>query len=219
MPPAVPPGPDPLSEALHSHGLVAILRARGHGPLLDAIRVLVEAGVRIVEVTIPTPGSMEAVAAAAKEFGSEVLIGTGTVLTTEDVSRTADAGGRFVVCPHTDPVVITAARASGLGSLPGAYTPTEVLTAWRCAPSAVKIFPASALGPHYVAGLAAPLPDIPVVPTGGIGVDDIAAYRGAGAVAVGVSSPLIGDALSGGSLTELHHRARRYVLASGDHTS
>uniref|UniRef100_A0AAU3GN30 Bifunctional 4-hydroxy-2-oxoglutarate aldolase/2-dehydro-3-deoxy-phosphogluconate aldolase n=1 Tax=Streptomyces sp. NBC_01401 TaxID=2903854 RepID=A0AAU3GN30_9ACTN len=219
MHPAAHPDPDPLSEALHRHGLVAILRARSHGPLLETIRVLVDAGVRIVEVTVPTPGSMEAVAAAATEFGSEVLVGTGTVVTAEDVSRTADAGGRFVVSPHNDPAVITAARASGLGSLPGAYTPTEVLAAWRCAPSAVKIFPASALGPHYVASLAAPLPDIPVVPTGGIGVDDIAAYRSAGAVAVGVSSPLIGDALSGGSLSELHRRARRYVLASGGHTS
>lgn len=219
MPPAVPPGPDPLPEALRRHRLVAILRARGPGPLLPVIRVLVDAGVRVVEVTIPTPGSLEAVRAATAEFGSEVLVGTGTVTTAEDVERTAEAGGRFVVCPHTDPSVIAAARASGLGSLPGAYTPTEVLTAWRCSPSAVKIFPASSLGPGYIAGLAAPLPDIPVVPTGGIGVDDIDAYLGAGATAVGVSSPLIGDALSGGSLKELHGRARRYVIAAEGRTA
>ncbi|RII19615.1 KHG/KDPG aldolase [Streptomyces sp. YIM 130001] len=214
MPPAPAPSPDPLLTALRRHRLVAILRTRTEAPLLDVIRVLADAGVRIVEVTVPTPGSTGAIRTAAAELGPEVLVGAGTVTRAEEVTRTAEAGGRFIVCPHTDPALIGAARAAGLGSLPGAYTPTEALTAWRCSASAVKIFPASQLGPRYVADLAAPLPDLPVVPTGGVEVCDIAPYREAGATAVAVSSPLIGDALAGGSLAELHRRARRYVHAA-----
>ncbi|WP_084727639.1 bifunctional 4-hydroxy-2-oxoglutarate aldolase/2-dehydro-3-deoxy-phosphogluconate aldolase [Rhodococcoides yunnanense] len=206
--------PSGLTAALKHHGLVAILRSRTPGPLVDVLRVLADAGVRIMEITIPTPGSLQAVREATDEFGSSILVGTGTVLTEAEVHHTAAAGGRFVVSPNVDPTVIGAARAARVGSLPGAYTPTEIVEAWRHRPSAVKVFPASGLGPGYLADIAAPLPDIPLVPTGGIRVEDVAAYRNSGAIAVGVSSPLVGDALTGGSLHELYQRATEFVAAA-----
>lgn len=209
--------PGGLTAALTRHGLVAILRSRTPGPLVEALRALADAGVRIMEVTVPTPGSLQAVQEATDEFGSSVLVGTGTVLTEAQVHHTAAAGGRFVVSPTVDPNVIKAARAAGVGSLPGAYTPTEIVEAWQQKPSAVKVFPASGLGPGYLTDIAAPLPDIPLVPTGGIRAENVAAYRNAGAVAVGISSPLIGDALTGGSLRDLYRRATKFVaVARGD---
>lgn len=200
-----------LHTALAEHGLVAILRARSAGPLLDVLRILVDAGVRALEVTVPTPGGLDAVRVAAAEFGPDVWVGAGTVLTEADVAATAAAGGRFVVSPSVDPAVIAAATAAGLGSLPGAYTPTEIVAAWRCGPTAVKLFPATGLGPRYVADVRAPLPEIPLVPTGGVGLAEVGEYRAAGALAVGVGSPLQGDALTGGSPAALAERAKQFV--------
>ncbi|WP_129837718.1 bifunctional 4-hydroxy-2-oxoglutarate aldolase/2-dehydro-3-deoxy-phosphogluconate aldolase [Streptomyces sp. RFCAC02] len=208
---------DRLPAALRRHGLVAILRARTPGaPLLDVVRTLVDAGVAIIEITVPTPGSLEAVRAAAAQYGDRVLIGTGTVTTPAQVRATAEAGGAFVVSPHTDPELIRAARDAGLGALPGAFTPTEILAAHRAGATAVKLFPATGLGPGYVADVRAPLPDIPLVPTGGVGTREIPAYRAAGAVAVGVGSPLVGDALAGGSLAALGERAAEFVRLAAE---
>ncbi|MEV1007180.1 bifunctional 4-hydroxy-2-oxoglutarate aldolase/2-dehydro-3-deoxy-phosphogluconate aldolase [Streptomyces sp. NPDC049881] len=205
-----------LGEALRRHGLIAILRARADAPLVDAVRALAEGGVRLVEITVPTPGSLAAVRALAGEFGDRLWIGTGTVTTVDEVRATAKAGGRFVVSPHTDPEVIGAAREAGLGAFPGAMTPTEILAAWRAGATAVKLFPATRLGPSYVAEVRAPLPDVPLVPTGGVTTADVAAYRAAGAVAVGVGSPLLGDALAGGPLGALRERAAEFVRLAGE---
>lgn len=205
---------DRLTAALRRHGLVAILRARRPAPLVEVVHTLVESGVRIVEITVPTPGSLEALRAAADEFGPDVHLGTGTVTTPDQVRATQEAGGQFVVSPHTDPDLVRAARAAGLGAFPGAYTPTEILTAWRTGPTAVKLFPASGLGPRYVADVLAPLPQVPLVPTGGVSVENVAAYREAGVVAVGAGSPLLGDALDGGSLADLARRAAEFVRAA-----
>lgn len=203
--------PSGLRDALRQHGMVAILRAQREAPLLDVMRVLVGAGVRCLEVTVPTPGSLAAISQAVTEFGPEVLVGAGTVTTPDQVDRAAEAGARFVVSPTVDPAVITAARASGLGSLPGALTPTEILTAWQCGPSAVKLFPAGSLGSRFVSDLAGPMPEIPVVPTGGIGYTDVPAYLDAGALAVGVGTPLLDDTLTGGCLHRLRTRALLFV--------
>lgn len=203
-----------LTGALRRHGLVAILRARRPAPLLDVVRTLVDSGVRIVEITMPTPGSLEALRSAAEEFGADVHLGTGTVTTPDQVRATREAGGRFVVSPHTDPELVREARAAGLGAFPGAYTPSEILAAWRTGPTAVKLFPAGGLGPRYVADVLAPLPEVPLVPTGGVTVENVAAYREAGVLAVGAGSPLLGDALDGGSLTELGRRAADFVRAA-----
>ncbi|NUT91831.1 MAG: bifunctional 4-hydroxy-2-oxoglutarate aldolase/2-dehydro-3-deoxy-phosphogluconate aldolase [Saccharothrix sp.] len=198
-------------DRLRRHRLVAILRAPAPGPLDAAVATLVEAGVRVLEVTVPTPGALAAIARAASRYGDEVAVGGGTVTTVDEVRALRDAGAAFVVSPHFDPAVVAAAHDAGLVALPGALSPTEVVTAWRAA-GVVKLFPVP--GPRYVAELRGPLPDVPLVPTGGVRLADVPLYLAAGAVAVGVGSPLLGDALAGGSLTALRDRAVEFVAAA-----
>ncbi|OZM70169.1 2-dehydro-3-deoxyphosphogluconate aldolase [Amycolatopsis antarctica] len=199
---------------MRRNGLLVILRARQEAPLVEVVRSLIEAGVRAVEITLPTPGALDAVRILAAQAPPDVLIGAGTVLTAADVAVAADAGARFVVSPVFRPEIVTVARESGIGSLPGVFTPTEMAAAWDLGPSAVKLFPASALGPAFVSAVAAPLPDVPVVPTGGVALSDVEPYLDAGALGVAVGSPVLGDALSGGSLSALRSRARDFVAAA-----
>lgn len=202
-----------LRDALRRSGLLAILRSRKDAPLLDVLRTLADGGVRIMEVTLPSPGSLDAIERARDKLGGEVIIGAGTVLFAADVLDAVSAGAQFVVAPNLDREVVAAAHKAGVGVLPGAFTPTEIITAWQAAPTAVKVFPATSLGPRYIRDLAGPLPDVPLVPTGGVDVNWALAYRAAGALAVGVGSQLIGDALTGGSLAELRIRAVAFVRA------
>jgi 2-dehydro-3-deoxyphosphogluconate aldolase/(4S)-4-hydroxy-2-oxoglutarate aldolase len=140
----------------------------------------------------------------------------GTVLTAEEVDRAVDAGAQFVVSPSVVPEVIEAAARHGIASYPGAFTPTEIHTAWTAGASAVKLFPGGALGPSYLKAVRAPLPDIPLIPTGGVDVSTVGDWLDAGAVAVGLGGPLIGDALRpGGDLDALAERARAVCAAVG----
>ncbi|MFF7994266.1 bifunctional 4-hydroxy-2-oxoglutarate aldolase/2-dehydro-3-deoxy-phosphogluconate aldolase [Kitasatospora xanthocidica] len=200
--------------ALRTHRLVAILRSATADGLGAAVRVLADAGVRCLEVTLPTPGSLAAVAEARTRFGDELVIGVGTVLRTAEVRRAADAGARFVVSPNLHPPVVETARELGLGALPGVFTPTEALAAMDAGATAAKLFPAVALGPGYVAALRAPLPDLPLVATGGVALADVRPWLAAGALAVAVGSPLLGDALDGGDLGALRRRAATFVAAA-----
>ncbi|MBO0510352.1 bifunctional 4-hydroxy-2-oxoglutarate aldolase/2-dehydro-3-deoxy-phosphogluconate aldolase [Streptomyces beijiangensis] len=201
-----------LRQNLERHGLVAILRSRRPGaPLVETVRTLIEAGVRCVEITLPTPGSLEAVAELRSPLPEGCLIGVGTVTESHQVEQVVAAGGQFIVSPVYEPGLILAARGKNIGTLPGCFTATEALAAWRTGATAVKLFPAEPLGPGTVAALQGPLPEIPLVPTGGVGLSDIRPYLDAGALAVGVGSPLVGDALDGGSQAELLVRARKFV--------
>ncbi|MCE4026269.1 bifunctional 4-hydroxy-2-oxoglutarate aldolase/2-dehydro-3-deoxy-phosphogluconate aldolase [Microbacterium sp. Au-Mic1] len=199
---------------LKKERIVAILRARSAHRLDAVIDVLVESGIGALEVTLPTPGSLVAIRAAVARH-SGVVVGAGTVLTTEDVERAADAGARFIVTPNTDPAVIARARALGLESFPGAMTVTEILTAYRAGAAAVKVFPARAVGAEFFRDVAAPLPDIPLVAVGGVALADIPAYLAAGALGVGLGGPLIGDALEDGMLDGLRERAAAARAAAG----
>ncbi|MEU0743319.1 bifunctional 4-hydroxy-2-oxoglutarate aldolase/2-dehydro-3-deoxy-phosphogluconate aldolase [Streptomyces sp. NPDC006134] len=213
--PAPGPADRALLGALRRQGLVAILRARRPAPLVPVVLTLLEAGVRCVEITLPTPGALEALreltGRRAGELPPGTLLGAGTVTEARHVAGAAAAGARFTVSPVHEPAVVDASRAAGLGSLPGCLTPTEALAAWRRGASAVKLFPAEALGPRAVRALAAPLPEIPLVPTGGVDLDVLPRYLDAGALACGVGSPLLGDALDGGSLTGLRARAAEFA--------
>jgi len=199
-----------IPEALLERRLIAIVRG-GDADRLDAVcDTLIANGVDYLEITTNTTGWEKSVARLA-DHGT---VGVGTVLTVGDVQRAADAGASYIVSPHTDPALGDVARRVGLAWFPGALTPTEILTAWRAGATAVKVFPArSAGGPGYLRDVLAPLDFIPVIPTGGISADDIPAYLAAGAIAVGVGSPLMGDAGRGGSLDALGERARE--MAAG----
>ncbi|MFJ7249477.1 bifunctional 4-hydroxy-2-oxoglutarate aldolase/2-dehydro-3-deoxy-phosphogluconate aldolase [Kitasatospora sp. NPDC098652] len=203
-----------LAAALRRHRLVAILRATSGSGLGAAIEALAEAGVRCLEVTLPTPGSLTAVAKARARLGEEVVIGVGTVMRVADVHRAADAGADFIVSPHLSLPVVQTARDLGLGALPGVLTPTEAVDAMTAGATAAKLFPASVLGPSFAAALRAPLPGVPLVPTGGVGLADVRPWLEAGALAVAVGSPLLGDALTGGSIDELRTRAGEFVTTA-----
>jgi 2-dehydro-3-deoxyphosphogluconate aldolase / (4S)-4-hydroxy-2-oxoglutarate aldolase len=212
--PAAPPRV-PVGAQLAATRIVAILRADNADRAEAVVDVLVEAGVRSLELTLTTRGALEVVERLAARVPSDVEVGVGTVLTAQEVERSVDAGATFVVSPSVDREVIAAALRRGVASYPGAFTPTEIVEAWRAGASAVKLFPAGSLGPGYLKAVRGPLPDIPVVPTGGVGTDDIGPWLAAGALAVGMGGPLIGDALSAdGDLRALAERATAAVAAA-----
>jgi 2-dehydro-3-deoxyphosphogluconate aldolase / (4S)-4-hydroxy-2-oxoglutarate aldolase len=202
-----------LSRAILDTGVVAIVRG-GSGALTAAvIDTLVDAGVRSVEVTFNTPGALDALRAARERHGPEVELGAGTVRAPDQVDAAADAGAAYVVSPHTSARIGARAAALGVGWYPGAFTATEVLTAWDLGATAVKLFPASAGGPRYLRELLAPLDDVRIMPTGGVTADNAGEFIAAGAVAVGAGGSLIGDAVSGGDLAALADRTRALIEA------
>jgi 2-dehydro-3-deoxyphosphogluconate aldolase/(4S)-4-hydroxy-2-oxoglutarate aldolase len=206
----------PMSEALASTRIVAILRAENAARAEEVVDVLLESGIRSLELTLTTLGALEVVERLAGLVPDGTDLGVGTVLTADEVDRAVDAGARFVVSPSVVPAVIEAAARHGIASYPGAFTPTEIHAAWQAGASAVKLFPAGALGPGYLKAVRAPLPDIPLVPTGGVEVEAVSAWLGAGAVAVGLGGPLIGDALTpGGDLDALAKRTRAVCATAG----
>ncbi len=205
--------PTPDHGVRHRAGpAVAILRG-GTGEHVEAVvDALVGAGVRAIELTTNTPRWREGTAWTARRFGDGVSVGVGTVLEPEQVDEAADLGASFVVSPHLDPAIGERAHERGLGWYPGAATPTEIVRAWRLGARAVKVFPAAQLGgPAFLRQVLAPLDFVDVVPTGGIGVDDAPEYLAAGAVAVGLGSPLVGDALRTGDTDAVRSRAERLL--------
>jgi 2-dehydro-3-deoxyphosphogluconate aldolase / (4S)-4-hydroxy-2-oxoglutarate aldolase len=187
--PAIPAG-------ITQTGVVAIGRRQDPATVPGICDALLQGGVRAFELTLNEPETvaLEALAAAGRHCdGSEMVVGAGTVLTLEAARRAVDAGASFLVAPHLDPDVVAWAADHGIPMFPGAATPTEVLGAWRAGAAAVKVFPASSLGAAFIRELRGPLPDIPLVPTGGVSVQNAADYIEAGAVAVGMGSWLFGD--------------------------
>jgi 2-dehydro-3-deoxyphosphogluconate aldolase/(4S)-4-hydroxy-2-oxoglutarate aldolase len=201
--------PDELRAVLAEERLLAIVRGPDPARLLDCLRVLAEAGVRLVEVSLTSTGAVDVLAAAASELGDVLVLGAGTVLTEAQASDVRAAGARYIVTPAAG-AGADAAYRSAMPVLAGALTPTEVWAAHERGAAAVKLFPASLGGPAYVRALRDPFPDVPLVPVGGVDAAAAAAYLAAGAVAVGVGSPLLGDAVSGGDLAALAVRARQF---------
>ncbi|MDI6908201.1 bifunctional 4-hydroxy-2-oxoglutarate aldolase/2-dehydro-3-deoxy-phosphogluconate aldolase [Nocardioides sp.] len=205
-------------EHVRAGRLVAIIRVPRLTPD-DAIaltEVLVDSGVRALEFTLTSRGALAAVAAAVATAKDRATVGAGTVLAEDDVRAAADAGAQFVVSPNVSPPVIRRAEELGLLALPGAYTPTEILTAVDSGARLVKLFPAQPAGVTYLRALLGPLPDVGFVPTGGVGLADVPGFLEAGAVAVALGSSLV---KSTGDLDGLRLRARGAVQAacrSGD---
>jgi 2-dehydro-3-deoxyphosphogluconate aldolase / (4S)-4-hydroxy-2-oxoglutarate aldolase len=203
-------------ERLAAVPVVAILRAAGAGRFLEVGRVLYEGGVRAIEVTLTSEGALEAFGRLREELPGDALLGVGTVRSVAAAEEAVGAGATYLVAPDFRPEVVAWARARGMPVVPGALTPSEVAAAWAAGATAVKVFPVSAVGgPAYVKAIRAPLPEVPLVPTGGVGLDDVGAYLEAGAAAVGIGSPLLGDAGDpGGDLAALANRARLAVAAA-----
>ncbi|HEY5832696.1 bifunctional 4-hydroxy-2-oxoglutarate aldolase/2-dehydro-3-deoxy-phosphogluconate aldolase [Streptomyces sp.] len=196
-----------LTPQLLDTGVVAILRARSARHVPAAVDALVGSGVTCLEVTLTIPGAMDAIRALTARLPAYVSVGAGTVTSVHEAAEAVAAGARFVVSPVVRADVIACAAAAGIPCYAGAWTPTEVLTAWQAGASAVKVFPAASGGPRHLRSLREPLPGIPLVPTGGIGVDDVHGYIAAGAAAVGMGGPLLGNALDDGDMDGLRARA------------
>jgi len=198
-----------VSDALARTRVVAVLRAgrsSDYAPVVDALR---RGGVLCIELTLSTPGTIEEMAALAARFGDAVEIGVGTITTIEQAQAALEAGARFLVTPITVEPVIRLAVDRGVPVFPGGLTPSELFAGWAAGATAVKVFPASTVGSGYVSLLRGPFPEMQVVPSGGVGIDDAATWIRAGAVAVSLGGPLIGDAFKGGDLSDLTKRAGR----------
>ena len=181
----------PVTPQLTGTRVMAILRSADASGLPAAARALAAGGVTCLEVTLTTGGALDAIARIKDELGAAVSVGAGTVLTAADTRDALAAGAEFLVAPNVEPDVIRAAADQGIPFYPGAWTATEVITAWRAGAAAVKLFPACTGGPTHLAQLRAPLPEIPLMAVGGVDLELAGLYLAAGALAVGVGSPLL----------------------------
>ncbi len=169
--------------------LIGIVRFHEGGDVLGAMAALVRGGIEQVEVTIDTPGALDAVAAAAAEGRT---VGVGTIVDSEQVRAAAAAGARFVVSPGLVPEVIETALTLDLEPVPGVFTATELMTAAAAGARVMKLFPASCGGPSYLSALRGPFPSIALIPTGGVRIDEVRAYLEAGATAIALGGELVG---------------------------
>jgi len=185
-------------------------RAEECPPVVDA---LVDAGIRSIELTLTTPGIMTALPDLIARYDGVADLGVGTITACDEVDAAVAAGARYLVTPISDAALVEHAVATGVPVVPGGLTPTELHGSWRAGAAAVKVFPAGQVTPGYVADLRGPFPDIQVVPSGGIDLEGARAWLRAGAAAVSVGGPLLGDAFRGGDLDALRGRAAAFAAA------
>lgn len=206
-----------LRQCLAEHRVLAIIRTDDPDAGLTAVSALVEAGITMLEVSLTGARPYDLIEAAVARLGELACIGAGTAVTSGQAADALAAGARFLVTPGLSDAVDWAERR-GVGVIAGALTPSEVIAAAERA-SAVKLFPASVGGPAYLKALRAPFPGVPFVPVGGVDRQSAAEYLAAGAIAVGVGSPLLGDSAEhAGDLDALRRRAAEYaalVVKSG----
>lgn len=200
-----------LNEAMDRCRLIAILRGLRPEEAVDIVGVLIDAGIRLIEVPLNSPDPFISIEKIATQFGEQAVIGAGTVLKVDDCQRVADAGGRLVVSPNCDPMVIVKTRKLGLYSFPGVATPTEAFSALDAGAHGIKLFPFDTLGPKALKAWRAVLPpETSVIPVGGIDVDDIAPLAALDAQGFGIGSALYS---SGISSDDLATRAAKFVVA------
>ncbi|WP_030417734.1 bifunctional 4-hydroxy-2-oxoglutarate aldolase/2-dehydro-3-deoxy-phosphogluconate aldolase [Streptomyces sp. SCSIO 75703] len=204
-----------FTDRLRRERVIAIVRGTDPKAAERTVHTLREEGVALIEVSLTTPDAAGIIARCARAAG-DALIGAGTVLTGDDAREVQQAGAAFVVTPALAEGSATA-HALGLPVVAGALTPTEVVRAVDEGATAVKLFPASVGGPDYLRALRDPLPGVPFVPTGGVDATAARAYLEAGAVAVGVGSPIVGDAPRGGDPDALRERCRAFLGALAGH--
>ena len=187
-------------EAVRERKIVAIVRGLDPAYMVRLGHALEEGGIGLMEVTYNQRApetwadTARAIEAVEKEFGEQLLVGAGTVITPEQVRMTCDAGGHYLVTPATQPEIIRMGKALGLGLFPGALTPTEILTAYNAGADAIKVFPASVLGPAYIKAVRAPLSHIPLMAVGGVDEKNAAAFMQAGCVGLGIGGRLVNRA-------------------------
>jgi 2-dehydro-3-deoxyphosphogluconate aldolase/(4S)-4-hydroxy-2-oxoglutarate aldolase len=201
----------PPTRLLRESRVIAVLRAPRAADCEAVVETLVRGGVRSIELTLTTPGALDVLPALVDRFAGVAEIGLGTVTTVGQAIAAVDRGAAYVVTPITSTSIAAAVTGRGVPFYPGGLTPTELWSSWSSGATAVKLFPASTVGPGYVGQLRGPFPDLEVVPSGGIELDDVPAWLRAGCLAVSLGGPLLRDAFAGGAPSALEERARRVV--------
>src|SRR5579863_2022259 len=205
--------PESTQQVLERVGLIPVLRARSERQAHAVVRAMIDGGVTIVEVTMTVPGAVDLLKTLKSEYGASLLIGAGTVTTAAEVDATVEAGAEFVVSPSFHAEVVARTHELGKVSIPGALTPTEVVTAWNAGADYVKIFPCSAVGgASYLKALLAPFPHLKLIPTGGVTLETAGSFLRAGAKALGVGSDLVNlAAVDAGNAEAITAAAQAYL--------
>jgi 2-dehydro-3-deoxyphosphogluconate aldolase / (4S)-4-hydroxy-2-oxoglutarate aldolase len=204
---------DQVRQLIIEIGICPVVRAASAEQAMAAAEAVRAGGIPIVEITMTVPGAIDVIAQLARSVGGDVLIGAGTVLDAETARRCIDAGAEFLVSPGFDLETVKLANSEGKLIMAGALTPTEVITAWKSGADFVKIFPCGNVGgPKYIKALKGPLPNVPMVPTGGVNLETAADFIRAGAAALGIGGELVSAAaLKSGNTAEITNAARQYV--------
>ena len=193
-------------------GLVAIIRAPSGEKLLSVAEALYAGGIDVIEVTFTVPGIIDIIKQLKQSIGEKVLLGAGTVLDPESARAAMLAGAEFIVTPTVNPSVIQMCRRYDKVVMAGGYTPTEILSAWEAGADIVKVFPADVGGPGYLKAIKGPLPQVRLLPTGGVNLDTLEGFVNAGACAVGLGSSLVEkEALASGDMDRIQKLASHYV--------
>jgi 2-dehydro-3-deoxyphosphogluconate aldolase/(4S)-4-hydroxy-2-oxoglutarate aldolase len=196
-------------------GVVPVVRASSAEEAMQIVEAIKAGGIGVLEITMTVPGAVRVIEQVADAYGDEVVVGAGTVLDAETARACILAGASFVVSPALNLATIELCRRYSVAVMPGALTPTEVVTAWQAGADAVKVFPCGALGgAKYLKSLKAPLPQVEMVPTGGVSLQTVAEFIEAGALALGVGADLVDTkAIRAGQPGKVTEAARRYVTA------
>lgn len=201
-----------ITGAIERAGIVAVIRIKEPEKLQAVVDAIAAGGVTALEVTMTVPGAVELIRGLAPKMPAGFILGAGTVLDADTVARVVDAGARYVVSPVFRRSVIDACHQRDVPAMPGCFSPTEILDAWEAGADVVKVFPATALGPGYIKDVRAPLPQVKLMPTGGVTLDNAGDWIRAGAVAVGVGTALLdAKAIAEGHYNVLHANAERIV--------
>jgi 2-dehydro-3-deoxyphosphogluconate aldolase/(4S)-4-hydroxy-2-oxoglutarate aldolase len=205
-----------VTAAIERSGIVAVIRMKDPDKVQAVVDAIAAGGVRAIEVTMTVPNAIGLIAALAPRMPAGFLLGAGTVVDADTAVRVIDAGAQFIVSPVFRRSVIAACHDRSVPVTPGCFTPTEILDAWDAGADIVKVFPATALGPGYIKDVRAPLPQVKLMPTGGVTVENAGEWIAAGAVAVGVGSALLDTkAIEAGDYGVLRARAERIVANVG----
>lgn len=203
-----------LLKRIQDIGLLAVIRGPSPELTVMMVEALVAGGVTGIEITYSTPNAPEVVRTLAEKYGAEILLGMGTLTEVEHAEQAVQSGASFLVSPHCEKELAAAMVATGLPVMMGALTPTEVLQAYRSGSDVVKVFPGSLGGPDYLKALRGPFPNIPMMPTGGVSLENISAWFAAGAFAVGAGSNLCPTAWAKeGRFAEITTLARSFADA------
>lgn len=193
-------------------GIVAIIRAPSGEALIDVARALVDGGIDVLEVTFTVPGALRVVEQVADSMGDQVLLGAGTVLDSQTARSALLAGAEFIVSPAVRTDVIQLCQRYDKLVMPGALTPTEVLAAWEAGADIVKVFPADVGGPSYLKALHGPLPQIRLMPTGGVDLESMSGFLDAGACALGLGGALVSSSdIAKKDFAQITSKARSFV--------